>query len=230
MDALSVFSALWHHDLAALQHMDLSLLYVCVGLLVFAESGFLPAAPLPCDSVIVLCGSLAAFGVFNLYVIILILIMAGWLGSAMAFYQGQRLKEWRWVSHWLNKVPAKHLQRADTLIGRYGLHAMFVARFLPVVRSLLPMMIGLRQGLSLPRFLVTSLCNAVFWICLLVLSGYAISYLPPKLAGIVNHFLIIAPLMTLVIASLSLLVGWLFHRRTRKRRSPLTTEHETFIE
>lgn len=51
---LSIFSALWHHDAFALQNVNLLLLYFCLALLIFLESGFLPAAPLPCDSVIVL--------------------------------------------------------------------------------------------------------------------------------------------------------------------------------
>lgn len=100
---LSIFSALWHHDAFALQNVNLLLLYFCLALLIFLESGFLPAAPLPCDSVIVLSGSLAATGVLQLHWVLITLFLAGWLGSLVAFYQGSQLKHWRIINNWLAK-------------------------------------------------------------------------------------------------------------------------------
>ncbi|ASU24296.1 DedA family protein [Vibrio qinghaiensis] len=220
---LSIFSALWHQDLFALQQVDLSLLYLCIGLLIFVESAFIPAAPLPCDSVIVLCGSLAAVGVLNLYAIIGVLVFAGWLGSAIAFYQGHQLKEWRLVSTWLNKVSEKQWRTTDNLIQRYGLLAMFMGRFLPVVRSLLPMVIGLRNAVTPTRFLLVSPLSALAWILFLVGSGFGISLLPDKLAKIANHALILAPLMTLLIAISTLMVGWLMRKRSLQK-APLISE------
>nr|WP_269134691.1 DedA family protein [Vibrio cincinnatiensis] len=216
---LSIFSALWHQDLLALQQVDLSLLYLCVGLLIFVESAFIPAAPLPCDSVIVLCGSLAALGILNLYIIIGVLVLAGWLGSAAAFYQGHQLKEWRVVSIWLGKVSDKQWQTTDRLIQKYGLLAMFFARFIPVVRSLLPMVMGLRNAVLPFRFLLTSPWSALTWILFLIFSGYGISLLPDNLSKIANQLLMLAPMVTLFIALSSLAIGgWM--RRRAKYKAP----------
>nr|WP_254617907.1 DedA family protein [Vibrio metschnikovii] len=221
---LSIFSALWHQDLIALQHIDLSLLYLCIGLLIFVESAFLPAAPLPCDSIVILCGSLAAVGILNLYAVIGVLIIAGWLGGAMAFYQGHQLKEWRMVASWLGKVPAKQWDTTDRLIHKYGLLAMFMARFLPVVRSLLPMVMGLRNAISPTRFLLVTPLSAIAWVLFLVFSGYGVSLLPDNLSKIANHILILAPLMTLLIGVVSLLIGWSVRRRAQQKISPIHRE------
>lgn len=203
----SIFSALWHQDLIALQHFDLSLLYLCIGLLIFLESAFIPAAPLPCDSLIVLCGGLAAVGVLNLYAIIGVLILAGWLGSTIAFYQGYQLKEWRIVSVWLGKVSEKQWHTTDTLIQKYGLLAMFAGRFIPVVRSLLPMVMGLRNAVKPSRFLLISPWSAIAWVFFLVFSGYGISLLPDHLSKIANQVLMLAPLMTIFIGVVSIIIG-----------------------
>ncbi|MCG3729059.1 DedA family protein [Vibrio cincinnatiensis] len=214
---LSIFSALWHQDLLALQQVDLSLLYLCVGLLIFVESAFIPAAPLPCDSVIVLCGSLAALGILNLYIMIGVLVLAGWLGSAAAFSQGHQLKEWRVVSVWLDKVSDKQWQTTDRLIQKYGLLAMFFARFIPVVRSLLPMVMGLRNAVLPFRFLLISPWSALTWILFLIFSGYGISLLPDNLSKIANQLLMLAPMVTLFIALSSLAIGaWMRRRANHK--------------
>ncbi|NAW68765.1 DedA family protein [Vibrio sp. V27_P1S3P104] len=216
---LSIFSALWHQDLLALQQADLSLLYLCLGLLIFVESAFIPAAALPCDSVMILCGSLAALGILNLYMVIGVLVLAGWLGSIAAFYQGYHLKESRIVSVWLEKVSDKQWQTTDRLIQKYGLLAMFFARFIPVVRSLLPMVMGLRNTILPTRFLLTSPSSALIWILCLIFSGYGISLLPEHLSKIVNQLLMLAPLATLFIALSSIaLGGWIRRRANHKHK------------
>ncbi len=83
---------------------------------------------------------------------------------------------------------------------------MFMGRFLPVVRSLLPMVMGLRNAVTPTRFLLVSPLSALAWILFLVGSGLGISLLPDKLAKIANHALILAPLMTLLIAISTVLV------------------------
>lgn len=223
----TIFSALWHHDLLALQHVDLSLLYLCIGLLIFVESAFIPAAPLPCDSVIVLCGSLAAVGVLNLYAIIGVLVFAGWLGSAIAFYQGHQLKEWRLVSTWLNKVSEKQWRTTDNLIQKYGSLAMFLARFLPLIRALLPMMMGLRNAITPKRFLLVSPLSSLTWILILVFSGFAISLLPDNLSKIANHALILAPLMTLLIAISTVFIGWFMRKRLLQKAPKISEETQS---
>ncbi|ENM5742622.1 DedA family protein [Vibrio metoecus] len=213
---LSIFSALWHHDVFALQQVNLLLLYLCLGLLIFLESGFLPAAPLPCDSVIILSGSLAAAGILQLHWVLITLCMAGWLGSLIAFYQGAQLKHWNIINRWLAKVPDKQLKTTDKLMRRYGLIALFFGRFFPVVRSLLPMVMGLRNGVKPLQFISASAISALFWIVSLVGAGFGISMLPTKLEQLATKLLMIAPVLTLVLAILTLLTSSIIKKRDRK--------------
>ncbi|EMB49988.1 DedA family protein [Vibrio mimicus] len=217
MDSIiSIFAALWHQDALALQHANLLLLYFCLGLLIFLESGFLPAAPLPCDSVIVLSGSLAAAGVLQLHWVLLTLFLAGWLGSLIAFYQGHQLKHWRIINRWLNKVPVKQLVATDKLMSRYGLVALFFGRFFPVVRSLLPMIMGLRNSVKPLKFFSASAISSLFWVAFLVSTGYGISLLPTRLEQLATQILMIAPVFTLMMALLTLLTSTILKKRARK--------------
>ncbi|GHZ92759.1 DedA family protein [Vibrio cholerae] len=213
---LSIFSALWHHDAFALQNVNLLLLYFCLALLIFVESTFIPAAPLPCDSVIILSGSLAATGVLQLHWVLITLFLAGWLGSLVAFYQGSQLKHWRIINNWLAKVPDKQLMTTDKLMRRYGLIALFFGRFFPVVRSLLPMVMGLRNSVQPLRFLSASAISALCWVLFLVGAGFGISLLPTKLEQFATKLLMIAPIFTLILALLTFAASAILKKRERQ--------------
>ncbi|MDF5533581.1 DedA family protein, partial [Vibrio parahaemolyticus] len=63
---IQVLSAFWHQDFTALMAPgSAGLVYFVVAVIIFLESGFIPAAPFPCDSVVVLSGTLAAVGVLD---------------------------------------------------------------------------------------------------------------------------------------------------------------------
>ncbi|WP_431769395.1 DedA family protein [Vibrio sinus] len=213
-EVLSVVSALWNQDVIALKAVNLSLLYLCIGGLIFFESALLPAAPLPCDSVIVLSGSLAAVGILNVYLLISILVLAGWLGSIIAFYQGSRLKEVKIVSRWLNSVDKEHWKTVDELMLKYGVFATFIARFIPVIRALLPMIVGGRSVTSAGRFILVSPISAFFWVLLLVLSGYSISLLPHPISKVLSQLLMVIPIFTLIITVVGVVI-WRLKKRIR---------------
>ncbi len=91
-----VLVALWHQDFTALMAPgSAGLIYFVVVALIFLESGFIPAAPFPCDSVVVLSGTLAAVGVLDPVVIMLVIVVSAAMGSWAAYLQGR----------WLNRLP-----------------------------------------------------------------------------------------------------------------------------
>ncbi|NMV23056.1 DedA family protein, partial [Vibrio parahaemolyticus] len=66
------------------------------------------------------------------------------LGSWAAYLQGKWLNRLPKVQGWVSAVPQKRLEQVDVLLSKHGLVALLCARFIPVVRSLLPLMMGLR--------------------------------------------------------------------------------------
>ena len=93
---IQVLSAFWHQDFTALMAPgSAGLVYFVVAVIIFLESGFIPAAPFPCDSVVVLSGTLAAVGVLDPIMIMLVIAVSAGLGSWAAYLQGK----------WLNRLP-----------------------------------------------------------------------------------------------------------------------------
>lgn len=77
-----------------------------------------------------------------------------WLGHRF----GHRLRETRLVG----KLGRHHWDRAAALLNRHGAGAVFVGRFLPVIRTLTPAAAGASE-LTFRRFLPASAIGALCW-------------------------------------------------------------------
>ncbi|KLV01465.1 membrane protein [Photobacterium aquae] len=202
---MSVLMALWHQDFNALMVPgSAAMVYFVVAALIFLESGFIPAAPFPCDSVVILSGTLAAVGVLDPVFILVLIAFCSAMGSWAAYQQGRWLNKLPKVQKWVDAVPQRRLQQVDVLLGKHGLVALFCARFIPVVRSLLPLMMGMRVS-KVGKFHYFSWLSAMLWTGLLCGFGMVLPLLPENLSRLVTMALMAAPVITLSVAVLSFL-------------------------
>lgn len=209
---VSIFSALWQQDFAALQNPEsIVMIYFCVTFVIWLESAFLPAAPLPCDSIVILSGTLGAMGIIDFKLIVFLLIMASAIGSWLAYLQGRWLDHLPKVKQWVEMVPPHRMQTVDKLLIQHGVVALFAARFIPVVRSLLPLVMGFRIK-NQAHFFRFAWLSATAWILLLTGLGYLLTLLPENIARITTMILMVAPFITLSIAIISLFSSWLIKR------------------
>ncbi|MBV7297449.1 DedA family protein [Enterovibrio paralichthyis] len=214
-----VLIALWHQDFDTLLAPGSAvLIYIIVAVLIGMESGFLPAAPLPCDSVVVLVGTLAAVGVLTPAIAFPLLIIAASVGSWLAFLQGRWLNKLPLVQSWLDKVPEKNMKTVDALLRQHGLVALFAARFIPGVRSIVPMMMGMRVK-DAPRFHYFCWLSATLWVCLLSGVGFLLPSLPDTLSRAVTMGLMAAPVITLCAAIMTALT-WRIRKLLRGNKPP----------
>ncbi|MGR5500764.1 DedA family protein [Vibrio sp. DNB22_10_4] len=214
-----VLIAIWHQDFDALLSPGSAvLIYVLVSLFIFLESSFLPAAPLPCDSVVVLVGTLSAVGVLNPFLAFALLIIAASVGSWLAYLQGRWLNRLPVVQGWVNKVPESNMKMVDNLLGRHGLIALFMARFAPGVRCLVPMVMGIRLH-EVQRFHYFAWFSASLWIALLAGVGFLLPSLPEPISRFATMVLMAAPVATLC-AAIFTFVTWRLRRLIgdKKRR------------
>lgn len=209
---MAIFSALWHQNFSILENPEsIAMIYFCVTFVIFLESALLPAAPLPCDSIVILAGTLGAMGIIDFKVIVLLLTLAAAIGSWVAYMQGRWLKHLPKVQSWVNLVPAHRMKTVDNLLFRHGLIALFIARFIPVVRSLLPLMMGIRIKNQVHFFRFAWL-SAIAWVLLLTGIGYSLTFLPEKVAHIATVGLMLAPFATLGLGIMTLIISWIIKK------------------
>lgn len=183
--------------------------YVGLTAIIFAETGLLIGFFLPGDSLLVTAGLLAATtNVFNVYWLGLLLTIASILGNTSGYaigkITGPRLFS-RENSLLFNK---KHLYRAHEFYGRHGGQTVIIARFMPIVRTFVPVVAGM-AAMDYRRYTLYNVVGGVGWIWGVLFIGYFLGrYIP----GIDRH---IEPVI-LTVVFLSLLpgiVGWLRARR-----------------
>lgn len=167
-------SQLLHPDLAALSAGGV---YAVLFTLLFVESGLLVGFALPGDTVLFAAGLLAARDGSSLSLPLLALggAAAAVAGDAVGYWSGRRFGR-PWVERRAGRA-AQHLPRAEALAERWGVLAVVLARFIPWVRTLTPIVAGTAR-MPYARFAVANLAGALLWASGLILLGYVAHTVP----------------------------------------------------
>jgi membrane-associated protein len=132
---------------------------------------------LPGDSLLFVCGTLAAVGGLSLPLLFALLITAAVLGDALNYSIGRRIGPRVWTfeqSRWFNR---KAFERAHAFYEQHGAITIIVARFLPFVRTFAPFVAGV-AAMSYRKFALYNLVGGVLWVVSLTGLGYLIGNLP----------------------------------------------------
>ncbi|MFB2866198.1 DedA family protein [Aeromonas sp. MdU4] len=206
---LDMLMAIWHQDFDALIQMQaVPLLVCCLMLVLLLESAFV-FLPLPGDSLVLLAGGLVGMGVFGPEVTLIYLPLAAGLGSVVAYLQGRALQRTRFMDHIERMLPPDSLPKATRLLQKYGFLAMFSSRFIPFVRVLTPMLMGIGR-LSVVRMSVASFASAFLWALSVSLLGKVAMSTPffTHHSELLTRALLITSLVLFLAAVMAILVRW----------------------
>ncbi|MGZ3144347.1 DedA family protein [Lentzea chajnantorensis] len=93
-------------------------------------------------------------------------------GDSIGYYLGRRYGDRLRDSRLVRRIGRQHWDKASDLLRRRGAWAVFVARFMPVVRTLVPASAGASK-LEYRRFLPASVAGAACWSALHIGIGSA---------------------------------------------------------
>ncbi len=119
--------------------------YLGLFIIIFAESGILIGIFLPGDSLLFTAGLLASQGILNIWVLLPLFFAAGYLGDLVGYLVGRRYGPKlfsRPKSFWFNP---ENVEKTRRFYDRYGKKTVILARFIPIVRTLAPVMAGVGQ-------------------------------------------------------------------------------------
>jgi len=185
--------------------------YVGLTAIIFAETGLLVGFFLPGDSLIVTAGLLSAqpqFGL-NVYVLGVLLTLAAIIGNTVGYAIGRATGPRLFTRDDSLLFKKKHLYRAQDFYQQHGGKTLVIARFMPIVRTFVPVVAGL-ANMPLKAYTAYNVLGAVGWIWSMLFIGHFLGRVVP---GIDKH---IEP-MILVIIALSLLPALISWRRERAK-------------
>ena len=185
--------------------------YIGLTSIIFAETGLLIGFFLPGDSLIVTAGLLAAQPQFGLRIWLLgiLLTVAAILGNSVGYaigkYSGPRLFT-RDDSLLFKK---KHLFRAHEFYQKHGGKTLVLARFMPIVRTFVPVVAGMAE-MDYRSYTAYNVLGAVLWIWSMLFIGFVLGrYIP----GVEHHI----EKVIIAVIIVSLLPGLISWRRERAR-------------
>jgi membrane-associated protein len=187
--------------------------YPALALIVFLETGAMVFF-LPGDSLLVMAGLYAAKGDFSLAFLNLLLIPAAIAGDATSYWIGSRTGPHIFTRPRSRMFRPEHVRAAHDFYERYGPRAIVLARFVPVVRTFVPVVAGVAQ-MTYRRFATYNVLGGAAWVVSMTCLGYFLGWRFPLLVRHVEKVII----MIVVLSILPALVHW---RQTRKRKLPPT--------
>lgn len=175
--------------------------------IIFAESGLLVGIILPGDSLLFSAGILSASGVFNFPLLVLIAVAAAIAGDAVGYTFGKRVGRRlfeRPDSRWFKR---EYLHRAEAFYERHGSKALVLARFIPIVRTLVPIVAGV-GAMEYRRFATFNALGGVLWGAGITTMGYVAGNTIPN----IDRYLLPVILLIILLSAAPTALEMLRHR------------------
>lgn len=154
--------------------------YLILFLLIFCETGVVFLPFLPGDSLLFLCGSLAAIANYhlNIWALLIILIIAAFLGDNTNFWIGEKFGD-HILSHprWRKLIKRENLEKANHFFEKYGSLAIFLGRFIPIIRTIIPFTAGIGE-MPRKKFKIFNLIGGITWVTVALMSGFFFGNIP----------------------------------------------------
>ena len=187
--------------------------YVGTALIIFAETGLLIGIFLPGDSLLFTAGLFAAKGHMNIWLLCVLLNIAATAGNQTGYWIGRTTGPAIFKRDDSRFFKKRYVKRAHDFYEAHGGKAIVLARFVPIVRTLAPVIAGV-GNMNYRTFLLYDIVGGILWIWSITLLGY---YLGLKVPGIEQNL----ELVILIIIFLSIapaIIAWYKERRASNRQ------------
>ncbi|MFV8381861.1 DedA family protein [Corynebacterium hindlerae] len=151
--------------------------WVLVGLagIVFIESGVLFPF-LPGDSLLVTAAILRHDLSIRVWTLLLVAAIAAVLGDQVGFWLGRRFGRGMFSPD-ARVLKTDHLHKAEEFFAKHGAFALVLGRFVPIVRTYVPVAAG-TADMTYRKFFGWNVLGAIGWVVSMVLVGVLLGDIP----------------------------------------------------
>ena len=151
--------------------------YVILALIIFCETGLVVTPFLPGDSLLFATGALAATAAgLDIGILFVLLTVCAIAGDAVNYWAGTIFGE-RAAAGRLPLVRKAHIDRTHAFFERHGGKTIFLARFVPIVRTFAPFVAG-AGAMTYRRFAAYNVVGGVVWVGSMLFAGFFFGNLP----------------------------------------------------
>ncbi len=162
------------------EHLVKAFGYVGIFTMIFLESGIVFGFFLPGDSLLFTAGLLASQHYLNLGVVIVLAVVAAILGNNAGYYTGRKVgpslfnrKDSKFFSH-------RRITEAHEFFDKQGGKALILARFIPAVRTFVPIIARVGK-MEYRHFFTYNAIGGLLWGISMPLLGYWLGKTVPSI-------------------------------------------------
>jgi membrane-associated protein len=178
-------------------------------IVVFMETGFVVTPFLPGDSLIFAASTFAARGSLNPWIMFILLSIAAVTGDTVNYWIGHRIGARAYTGEvkWIKK---EYMDRTHAFFEKHGGKTIFLARFVPIIRTFAPFVAGVSQ-MSYGFFIRWNVIGGITWVATFTLLGYFFGNIP----FVQKNFELVI-IASVVISFIPAVVEWVKARRAIK--------------
>jgi membrane-associated protein len=182
-------------------------------LIIFAETGLLLGFFLPGDTLLIAAGIFASQDKLPLGWLLVLTPIAATLGYQMGYKIGEQAGPKLFKRDDGVLFRTEYITRTEDFINRHGGKAILLARFIVIVRTVIPLVAGIGK-MNKKRFLFYNITGSVLWTTVVILAAYWLGHKIPNL----DKYLIVLVVAAMVITTGG---GLIEAMRTKPRRAAL---------
>ncbi|MEK7114309.1 MAG: VTT domain-containing protein [Patescibacteria group bacterium] len=178
--------------------------YFGIAFIVFAESGLLIGIFFPGDSLLFAAGLLSAVGFLSFGPLVFVVVIAAIVGDSVGYWFGVKVGPALFKREDSRFFKQEYLRRTELFYQTYGGRAVVLARFVPIVRTLTPILAGI-GSMTYKKFLTYNVLGGLLWGAGMVSLGYFLGSIIPNS----ERYILPLSLVIIILSFLPILINLL---------------------
>lgn len=194
-----------------------TLTYAILFVVIFCETGLVVTPFLPGDSLIFAAGAFAAMGSLNPWILFLLLVIAAVGGDAVNYWIGHTIGPRAYTGE-IKLIKKEYIDRTHAFFEKHGGKTIFLARFVPIVRTFAPFVAGVGQ-MSYGYFFRFNVIGGISWVAIFLSLGYFFGTIP----FVQKNFELVI-IAIILISIVPMFVEWFKARQESKQKQAALAE------
>jgi len=174
---------------------------ITVAAIIFAENGLLIGFFFPGDSILFTLGFLvqgtSSFKLgLNIHLVVIVLFLAAVIGANVGYMFGRKLGPRLFKKPNSLLFHQDNVQKAQDFYDKYGGKTIIIARFIPVVRTFVPLIAGIAK-MEYKTFMIFNVIGGLLWAAGITYLGFFLGKLLQSLGIDVDSILL--PIIALIL-------------------------------
>ena len=185
--------------------------------IIFAETGLLIGFFLPGDSMLFTAGLLVATGTIkvNIWAFAALVIVSAVLGNQAGYLIGSKAGPAIFRRPDSRLFKRENVESAHAFFEKHGGKALVLARFVPIIRTFVPVIVGVAQ-MDKRKFFLFNIIGAVLWGGGVTLLGYLLGDKVPWVRDNLDIIFVLIVLLSVIPIGIEVLRGFAAKRQAAK--------------